>query len=417
MKAIILTAGIVFVVVAAFVAGRESAGPGHEHAATPAAAKPLYFCPMHPTYTSPKAGTCPVCYMDLVLMTADQKPAESSVPGHATVTITAERRQLIGLQVAAAERKPFRQAIRAAASVQYNEKTLSTVTLKVNGWVEELKVKAVGEAVREGEPLLVLYSPEYLEAQRNYLAARAGAATLGAEAPAAAREFAAQGVRAARERLLLLDMTEGQIRELDGRKDPPTRVTLLARGQGTVTSRNVAQGAYVEAGRELLQLADLSTVWVIADLYEAEAPLVKPGMSAELSFAAFPGERLAATVEYLYPMLNESTRTVRARLVAANPGGRLMPGMYGTARLFVELGEQLVVPESAILDTGERQIVYVDLGEGRLEPRAVTVGRRGGGAAVILGGLDAGEKIVVSGNFLVDSESRLRGVSAGGKHD
>lgn len=415
---IILTCVIVFLLAAAFAVGRMTARGGGDHAAhAPAAKAPVYFCPMHPTYTSPRPGTCPICHMDLVLMKPDQAPAESSVPEHAMVTVAGERRQLIGLQVAPVETKPFRQVIRAAASVQYNEKTLSAVTLKTNGWIEDLKVKAVGDVVRKGEPLLTLYSPEVLEAQRNYLAARAGLDAVGPDAPAAARDLASQSLRSARERLLLLDITEEQIKSLDTQKTPSTRITLLSRSQGVVISRNVLEGAYVEAGRELLQLADLSNVWVYADIYEPESALVKPGMSADLTFAAFPGEHLTASVEYLYPMLNDSTRTIRARLVAPNPEGKLKPGMYGTARLTADLGDRIVVPDSAILDTGERQIVYVDVGEGRLEPRTVKVGLRSGGVAVILEGLEPGEKVVTSGNFLVDSESRLRAVNSGKKHD
>lgn len=377
------------------------------------AGKTLYYCPMHPNYVSDKPGECPICNMELVPMQKEESPAAaaSMVPGHATVAITPERRQLIGVQTGVVERRPVTQQIRAVATVDYNERGLSTVNLRFSGWVEELLVKSVGEPVRKGQPLMVLYSPEFLEAQRNYRIARDSAGT--PSLPEGAKAFAETNLQSARERLLLWGATEEQVRELDRQQAPNGRITIQAQSAGIVTARNVVQGAYAETGKDLLQIADLSTVWINAEIYEYELPLVRVGAPATLTLAAFPGEQFTGEVSYIYPYLNEKTRTARVRLVAENPEGKLKPGMYATALLAADLGERLVVDANAVLDTGVRQIVFVDLGDGRLEPRAVAVGPRVGGQAIILKGLEAGEQIVTSGNFLVDSESQMKSAFSG----
>ena len=284
----------------------------------------------------------------------------------------------------------------------------ATVSLKFGGWVEELMVKSVGETVRKGSPLMAVYSPDLLEAQRNYLVARAALAALGKDASADSRSLAEELLRSARERLRLWDFTDEQLKEIESSRQAEHDVTIFSKVDGVVTARNVALGSNVEPGKDLFEIADLTTVWMLADVFESEAPLVKAGQQAKIELIAFPGEPLSGTVSYIYPALDESTRTLRVRLECPNPDGRLKPGMFAAVSIAVDLGEQLVVDDDAVLDTGLRQIVFVDKGEGRLEPREVVVGDRADGLAIIARGLEPGERIVTSGNFLVDSESRMK---------
>ena len=366
--------------------------------------KVMYHCPMHPYVISDHPGKCPICGMDLVPFT----PEEPGVEGHAAITLSTERRQLIGVQIGTVERKRVSKTIRAAGRVAYDEKTLATVNLKFGGWVEELMVKSVGETVRKGQPLMAIYSPDLLEAQRNYLLARAALASLGKDASADARALAEELARSARDRLQLWDFSGEQLKAIEAKDQPEHDVTIYSKADGMVTARNVTLGAAVEPGRNLFEIADLSTVWVMADVYESDAPLVKPGQEAKVALVSSPSEPLTGVTSYVYPYLNESTRTLTVRVECPNPNGQLKPGMFAAVSIAVDLGEQLVVDDDAVLDTGVRQIVFVDKGKDLLEPREVVVGDRADGLAIIAKGLSEGEKIVTSGNFLVDSESRMK---------
>jgi RND family efflux transporter MFP subunit len=415
-RILILAAAFVLIVAAAAALHLRGAALSHEGRPAlepPAAAKPplklMYHCPMHPNYVSDRPGKCPICGMDLVPFTPEEtEPAQPGLEDHAPLTLSPWRRQLIGLQVGTVEERPVTKTIRAAGRVTYNEKTLATVNLKFGGWVEELMVKSVGETVPKGAPLMAIYSPELLEAQRNYLAARAALASLGKDAPADSRSLAEEMLRSARERLRLWDFTEEQFKAIESSQRAEHDVTIFSKVDGVVTARNVTLGGNVEPGRDLFEIADLTTVWMLADVFESEAPLVKVGQQAKVALNCFPGEPLTGTVSYIYPALDESARTLRVRLECPNPDGRLKPGMFAAVSIAVDLGEQLVVDDDAVLDTGLRQIVFVDKGEGRLEPREVVVSDRADGLAIIAEGLEAGETIVTSGNFLLDSESRMK---------
>jgi len=375
----------------------------------PAAAdQPFYYCPMHPSYTSDRPGDCPICNMSLVVRKPEDAATASAVPEHATIRVTPERRQLIGVRTGTVEKRMLERTIRAVGRVEFNEKRLSAVSLKFAGWIEEMFVKATGDLVRIGAPLFSIYSPELLEAQRNLLLALQSARGLPADAPAALRALADETLKSARDRLRLWDLTDEQIQALEASGEPERVVSIHARVRGVVTRRNVVRGGSVEPGRDLYELADLSTVWVHADVYEPELPHVQVGMKATVHLSSLPGEHVEGEVVYVYPYLNEMTRTARVRLEVSNPEERLKPGMYGDVALRVALGERLVVDDQAVLDTGTRQIVFADLGDGRFEPRQVTLGDRSDGWAVVREGLAEGERIVTSGTFLIDSESRLK---------
>jgi Cu(I)/Ag(I) efflux system membrane fusion protein len=372
-----------------------------------------YYCPMHPTYVTDRPGDCPICNMTLVPMKQGDSVA-SSVAGYATLTIPKERLQLIGVRTALVEKKKATKTVRVAGKVERNEKALSAVNLKVGGWIEDLFVKSAGEAVRAGEPLFTLYSPELLEAQKNYLLAREFLTKLDAAATPESRAFAEQALRSAKDRLLLWDMAEEQLRAIEQKREPLARVPILSKTAGVVTRRNVVLGAYAEPGRDLFEITDLSTVWILADVYEYEIPEIRVGQEATAHLSALPGEFVTGKVTYLYPYLNESTRTARVRIEVPNAEGKLKPGMFAAVSLAVDLGEPIVIDDQAVLDSGTRQIVFVDLGGGRIEPRSVTLGARGDGFIVVLQGIQPGERVVTSGNFLIDSESRLQAALLGG---
>jgi len=374
----------------------------------------VYYCPMHPSYRSDHPGDCPVCNMRMIPL--GETAAEVTVEGRATLSLTAERRQRIGVVTEPVQHGSFIRTLRAAGTVEADERGLSAVSLKVGGWIEALHVPTVGEPVEVGQPLFSLYSPELYEAQREYLLAlelaRRGTPETGS--------FGERNVASARTRLELWDMTAAQIQELEDAAEPRRTTEYLARSAGLVTRREIVQGARVEPGSTLLELADLSHVWVLADLYEPELALVQVDTPALLAFDALPGRKSLARVSYIYPQLDERTRTCRVRFELDNPDGFLRPGMYVTVSLQIDLGQQLSVSDGAVLDTGTRQLVFVDLGEGHLEPREVEIGTRSDGRAQVLSGLEAGEQVVSRGTFLVDSESRLQAALAqhagGGGH-
>jgi RND family efflux transporter MFP subunit len=362
---------------------------------------------MHPTYTSDRPGQCPICGMNLVPIKEGETNL-STIQGRASITADTERRQLIGLRLGTAEKKLFTKEIRAVGRVELNERLLSSVNLKFAGWIERLHVSAVGDVVSKGQPLFEIYSPELLEAEKNYLLAFEARRQVKDALTPEASSFAERNLRSARERLLLWDLCEEQIKSLETAKEPQTRVPIRSKVQGVVTKRTAQVGGYVQPGTDLYEIADLSALWIRVEVYEYELPDLKLGLAAEVRLSSRPGETLTGKVAYIYPTMNEQTRTASLRLEVPNPDGKLKPGMYANVFLRTDLGEQIVVDDQAVLDTGTRQIVFLEAGEGRLVPQEVVVGSRSDGQAVILKGLSGGERIVVSGNFLVDSESRLK---------
>lgn len=317
-----------------------------------------------------------------------------------TVTIDARRRQMIGVTLGTAERRELTRTIRAAGRVVYDETALSDVNLRFDAWIGELKADFVGTRVRRGETLFTVYGPQLLAAQQEYLSAYRRGARLA---------YGGDGlIEAARKRLKLWDIGDDQIRALERRGEPLDYLPVAAPRDGTVVAKYVVAGSAVKAGQTLMRVADLSRVWVDAEVYESELPLVSEGMAAEVILPHEPGERHGARIEYVYPYLEDDTRTARIRLTLDNPRGALKPDMYAEVRLRAELGERLVVPEDAVLVAGERRVVFVDLGGGRLRPVRVATGRSAEGYVEILDGLSAGDRIVTSGTFLIASETKLK---------
>ncbi|SPP66298.1 efflux RND transporter periplasmic adaptor subunit [Nitrospira lenta] len=328
------------------------------------------------------------------------------------VVVPAVMRQLIGVRSAQAARATLEQEIRTVGTVGYDERGFTQVTLKISGWVREVFVNSIGRPVRKGEPLFTLYSPDLLITQDEYLLALKTQAQLTASPLAEAKANAGALVASARERLRLWDLTEEQIIALERRGKAEPSLTVYAPASGIVLKREAVPGKYVEPGTALYEVADLSRVWISADIYESEVKAVTLNQQASVTLAAYPGETFPGTVAYIYPTLNAEARTVRVRLELPNPGLKLKPGMFGNVRLQTEVVKTLVVPKEAVLETGLRQLVFMDRGQGRYEPASVKLGRRSQDDVEVLEGLKEGDQIVTSANFLLDAESKLASASS-----
>ena len=474
------------------------------HPAQGSAAAAVYYCPMHPTYTSDRPGNCPICSMKLVKreeqavepstlctmhncpmahdgrpcpMLVISKPGEevtcpvcgahvvepsvsdskkilywtdpmmpgyksdkpgkspmgmdlvpvyegtgggvsaSAPEGYAAVLISPQKQQMIGVRTAPGRKQKVTRTIRAVGTVMVDETRIVHVHPKVEGWVGEIYARYEGDAVKKGQPLFSFSSPDFISVQQEYLAAlgllKGAASDVGPEI----REAAKKNAEAARQRLLWWDVTPQQVEELEKRGSPEKTLIMVSPMDGIVLKKHVWAGEYMEKGGDFYHIADLSSVWVDARLYEMDLPLVQVGQEVSVSLSEGTQPTLRGKVVYISPTLDSETRTATARLEFPNLEGQLKPGMFATAEISVDLGEKLAVPVEAVLDSGTRRILFVDKGKGLLEPREVTVGVKGDGVWEILSGLQEGEPVVVNGNFLVDSESRLKGALEGaGEH-
>ncbi len=328
------------------------------------------------------------------------------------VAIPAVARQLIGVRSAPAVVAPLEQDIRTVGTVGYDERGFTQVTLKISGWVREVFVNSIGRPVRKGEPLLTLYSPDLLATQEEYLLALKTQAQVAASPLDEAKTNAGILVASARERLRLWDLTDAQIAALERRGKAEPVLTVYAPSSGIVLKREAVPGKYAEPGTTLYEVADLSMVWISADIYESEVAAVRLNQPVSVAFAAYPGETFRGTVTYIYPTLNAEARTVRVRLELPNPGLKLKPGMFGNVMLRTDAANTLVVPKEAVLETGLRQLVFLDQGQGRYEPASVKLGRRSQDSVEVIEGLREGDRIVTSANFLLDAESKLTSASS-----
>jgi len=334
-----------------------------------------------------------------------QEEVAPSLPDRAEVEVPPERRQMLGVRTAVVERRALVREIRTVGIVDTDERRVRKIQTKISGWVEQLFASFTGELVKAGTPILSIYSPELVASQREYLLALESAPTDASDSGLL--------LDSARNRLLRFDLTLAQVHELERTREVKRAITLHAPIGGFVIWKPVYQGMYVTPEMELYTIADLDQVWIWADLTEDESSLVQPGMSAVIELSSRPGESFEAVVSYVSPVLDSVTRTVRARLDAGNAEGALKPGMYATVRLERPLGVVLALPEDAVIDTGERRTVFVEIEPGRYQPRDVGLGRRGGSYVEVLSGLEAGERVAVSAQFLLDSESRLRAPGRG----
>ena len=382
----------------------------------PSQRKVLYwYDPMHPAYTSDQPGIAPDCGMNLVPKYADEVEAmQDRPPG--TVMLSAEKQQLIGVRTTEVRRAPLQRTIRTVGRVEADETKIAHIHVKVSGWVETVYVDFVGKLVRKGQPLFTFYSPDLVSTQQEYLIARRGQKRLGESSYQDVARSAESLLRAARNRLRLWDISDEQIQQLEESGQVTRTMTIYSPINGFVTHRNLYEQAYVKPDTELYMLADLSTIWVYADIYEYEVPFVRVGQRAIMQLSYFPGKTYAGRVSYIYPTLDSKTRTVRVRLDFRNPGFALKPGMFADVELKINYGTQTLIPSEAVLDSGLRQIVFIAKPDGFFEPREVQLGARLENQYIVLSGLEPGQTIVTSGNFLIDSESRLSTAAGGISH-
>jgi len=442
---------------AAAVAGAALGGGGvylalrapHDHApaGTQEARKgPRYQCPMHPTIVQDHPGECPICGMELVRVAGDGAPTgerkiayyrspmdpkvhspvprkddmgmdylpvyEDELAGHApveglaTVSIDPARQQLIGLSTAAAVRGKVGGSWRTVGRIAVDPTRVRKINLKVGGYVERIYVDFVGRPVRRGEALFSLYSPELLSTQNEYLLAlkTRGALAKGGVLGGSGDDL----VASARRKLELWDVPRSEIDRLERTGESAKSLTFVSPISGVVTAKNVVEGSRLAPGDTPYEITDLAEVWVMADAYESDLAQVSVRMPATLTLAAFPDRVFQGSVAFIDPLLDPRTRTAKVHLHFLNPTGELKPEMYGEVVLQGTPRQGLTIPADAVIHTGTRDVVFVDLGEGKFQPREVQLGARDGERVEVVKGIEEGEKVVTRANFLVDSESRLR---------
>ncbi len=431
-----------------------------------------YHCPMHPSYVSDKPGDCPICGMklvpienadahekaaqeshaghqestsgekkerkilyyfdamnpshhsdkpnkapdgmDLVPVYEEETPpsGESSPSGYVPVKITAERQQMMGILTEEAKVMDLEQSIRTVGLVTADETRLHHVHTKFEGYIEQIYVGFVGQYVKKGDPLFTVYSPELLASQREFLLALKAKEQMAGSDP----ELRLPGIdlaESARQRLSLWDIGNEQIAQLEKNREPIKALLIRSPVSGFVSAKTALQGMKVMPSDTLYDITDLSSVWVQADVYEVNLPFVKVGSPAVIELPYQSGKTLRGRVTFINPTLEEKTRTVKARLEFSNPSGKLKPDMYVNVVFGGSMGRGVAVPESAVISTGERMVVFIAKGDGVFEPREVVTGVKVRGFYEIKKGIGAGEKVVTGANFLLDSESKLKASMAG----
>jgi membrane fusion protein, copper/silver efflux system len=398
---------IVFLTAAAWAGGY---GYGRWYAKPSGAAerKPLYWVdPMHPWFKSDRPGLAPDCNMALVPVYPGEE-AKYQERSAGMVQVTPRQQQLIGVTYGTAGYENATDSLHAAARVAIDETRIAKVQAKLSGWIDQVFVDFTGKYVKQGDPLLTIYSPEALATQQEYLLAIKAQHAAHDNPLHEMRESTDGLVEAARRRLELWDISDAQIDEIGRTGQTLKNLTLYSPISGFVMERGAFPKQRVTPDAPLYTIADLSTVWVMADVYEYEASKVRMSQPAVLTLDSLPGRSFHGRVSYIQPGVDPATRTLKVRLEFANPGYALKPDMYGSLEFQIGGGRRLVAPQSAVLNSGDRQIVFLDHGNGAYEQREVKIGEQFGDRIEILSGLKPGERIVTSGNFLLDSESRLK---------
>jgi Cu(I)/Ag(I) efflux system membrane fusion protein len=345
-----------------------------------------YTCSMHPSVDQPGPGKCPICGMALT-------PVSKQQQNEGVVVIDESRRQLIGVRTAPVTVAAMRRTFRALGRVTYDEAALTDVNLKVSGWITKLHVNQTGQQVTQGQVLFMLYSPELYNAQQDFLlASRNARPELG---------------HAARTRLRLLGLPDAQLDQIARAGVALDTIPITSPASGFVIEKTVVEGASVQASTRLFRIAAVDKVWVEADVYEADLAEVHAGQSAKVTLDYLPGRTYDAKLTFVYPYLEAGARTGRVRLELANKDHALRPGMYASVQLTAGLGSRVQVPASAVVYTGPRRLVFVDLGEGRFKPQEVRLGPESDGNYEVLEGLAPGDLVATSGMFLIAAEARI----------
>lgn len=389
--AALYTLGLAFLPSRPGAASSNGEPAGHVHATK-------YYCPMHPQIVSDQPGQCPICSMSLVPMkdaaaTTPAPGAAPQVPGLASVDAPADRVQATGIRVEPARRSALAPTLRAVARIAPDDSRLARIHVRFGGYVERLFVAEQGAPVRKDQPLAAIYSDEVFRIEQELLQAKDWGDGLADRA---------------RQRLRVLGISQDEIAAMLKRGKPDEAVTIRSPVSGYVVGLNVVQGDRVDPDRELFEVADLTRIWAVADVYERDVARVRPGLAASLALDAYPGKRFEGRIQYVYPRLDPDTRTLPVRIALQNAGGELKPGLFGTIEIRLPAKTGVTVPSEAVIDTGDRRYVYVETAPGHFEPRAVTIGERSGERIEVLDGLAEGDRVASSGNFFIDSESRLK---------
>ncbi|MEW6005551.1 MAG: efflux RND transporter periplasmic adaptor subunit [Stygiobacter sp.] len=361
-----------------------------------------YKDPMHPWYTSNKPGIAPDCGMELVPV----YEGESDVRG---IKIDPVVVQNIGVRVETAKKQKLLKIIRTTAKIDYDERKVTTVSTKIMGWVEKLYVDYTGQYVKKGQPLFEIYSPELVSTQEEYLQAIRYLKKVS-QGSKEVLDGAQELVNSAKRRLFYWDISEKDINEIEKNNSPKKTLTIYSPVNGIVVEKMVYQGQQVMAGMNLYKIADLSVVWAMADIYQMDLPWIKLGQNVDLELSYLPGKKYQGKVTYIYPFLNDETKTVKIRTEVRNTSNyEFKPGMFATAKFVSPVSiNAIVVPSQAIIRSGERNIAVISLGGGYFDPREVKLGVESEGLVQVLEGIHEGENIVVSSQFLIDSESNLK---------
>jgi Cu(I)/Ag(I) efflux system membrane fusion protein len=385
-----------------------------------------YTCTMHPSVKkqNPNA-TCPICSMNLVpvkkkdvqMAQSSSQPAEAKeekVPSEeddqpSEFTVPVKRLQQIGVVFSTVEKRPLSKRIRLRGVVAYDKQRHWEDVARVDGYVQKLFVSSRGELVEKDAPLLTIYSPDLLTAENELILLLRGRDEARAGAEKSSLESADRLVVSAKEKLRLWNISERAIAELEASRKPQEQLTLYAPVRGVIQDIGVDQGKKVMAGDHLVDITDLSTVWVWGEFYEDEVPMVKPGLEVTITTSSYPGERFNGKIAVVDPFVSETLRTGRVRIDLQNPDLKLRPDMYVDVELTIAGGEQLALPVSAVLPTGTRNVVFLDKGNGRLEPRFIELGRTYGDFYQVKSGVSEGDRVVTGANFLIDAEAKVQG--------
>jgi len=346
-----------------------------------------YTCSMHPSVKAAVDGACPICSMDLIPV------MKTSKENAGIVTVDDKKRQRIGITTERVKKDIFRKIIKAAGTISYDARKLSEITLKYDAWIETLDVDDIGQPVIKEQPLFSIYSPELISAQQEYLAASLGG-----------RQYKA----AAAERLKLWGVSTQQLRELQRRGKIFLKLPVLSPVSGVVVKKNILQGSMVKSGSPLLRIADMTKVWLDVSIYQNDLKWLKEGVKVEITVDELPNQQWQSVIKRVDPFIDPQSYTAGARLELDNETGLLRPEMYASVLIKIDLGERLLIPESAVIFSGNKRIVFLDLGEGKLKPTTIKTGLQNDDYFEVISGLKEGDKVVSSGHFLIAAESKLK---------
>ena len=379
-------------------------------------AKVLYTCAMHPFIIKDSPGTCPICGMALIKKVEGAQASQEELAKLGQISLSPTQSVMANVATTEAKVQPMQKEINAVGIVQYDQSRQGKVTAWVAGRIDRLMVNTVGAYVSKGKPVAELYSPDLVSAQQEYLLALKSREQFR-NSPIDSIAKGGEGlVSSARQRLKLLGVRDDQIARLEKAGEPNIRLPIYTPISGVVVEKMVQEGQYVEMGMPLFSVADLSRVWVEVEVYENEFANVRMGQTVEIVSQSYPGKSFRGTVSFIYPFLDPKTRTVKVRVEMPNPALQLKPDMFVNASIKARLGDAIVLPVSAVIDTGTRQVVWVETQPGTFSPRDVKVGARAEDKIQILSGINPGEKVAVTGGYLIDSEAQLSGNAGGGGH-